>query len=122
MRLVALVALAAAFGEESPPVDMADVRRGFLAAGVWTLAAMAIGWSVAFCLRLEAADRFTFLIEFSARNIAVAAIVAMSGLGRVALSFFGGVYFAIGYPLAALAVWLRRRRVDRESPAVASEP
>lgn len=113
--LVAVIVLAAAFGEEPPPVDMADVRRGFLAAGVWTLAAMAIGWSVAFCLRLEAADRFTFLIEFSARNVAVATIVALSGLERLDLTFFGGVYVAVGYPLAGAAVVWRRRRIAAAS-------
>ena len=80
-----------------------------LAAGVWTLSAMAIGWGVAGLLRLPADDRFTFLIEFSARNIAVATIVAMSGLGRIDLSFFSGVYAMVGYPLTATAVLLRRR-------------
>jgi len=116
-----VIGLGIAFAPEEQ-VNFEGSGRAFLAAGVWTLAAMAIGWGTATALRLPSDDRFTFLIEFSARNIAVAAIVAMSGLGRLDLSFFGGVYFAIGYPLAALAVWLRRRRVDRESLAAASEP
>ena len=90
----------------------------FVAAGVWTLAAMAIGWGTAFALRLPAEDRFTFLIEFSARNIAVATIVAMSGLGRFDLTFFSGVYIAIGYPLAGAAVWLRRRAVSPGEPII----
>ncbi len=88
-----------------------------LAAGVWTLTAMAIGWGTARALRLPPQDRFTFLIEFSARNVAVATIVAMSGLGRIDLSFFSGVYIAIGYPLAAIAVWLRRRAVSGSVPS-----
>lgn len=81
----------------------------FLAAGIWTLSAMALGWGTARLLGLSPADRFTFLIEFSARNVAVASIVAMSGLGRVDLTFFSGVYLAVGYPLAAAAVAWRRR-------------
>jgi hypothetical protein len=62
-------------------------------------------------LGLSSDDRFTFLIEFSARNVAVAAIVALSGLGRVDLTFFSGGYMAVGYPLAGLAVFMRRRRL-----------
>lgn len=93
----------------------------FVAAGVWTLAAMAIGWGTALVLRLPSDDRFTFLIEFSARNIAVATIVAMSGLGRIDLSFFSGVYFAIGYPLAGAAVWLRRRLADAPTAIAKAE-
>lgn len=93
-------------------LDMSDASAGFLAAGVWTLAAMAIGWLTALGLGLAGPDRFTFLIEFSTRNIAVAAIVAMSGLQRLDLALFSGAYAAIGYPLAfgavALRRWLRR--------------
>lgn len=47
-----------------------------------TLGAMALGWAVAFALGLPDADRFTCLIEFSTRNVAVAATVALSGLQR----------------------------------------
>jgi hypothetical protein len=43
-------------------------------------------------------------------GIAVAAIVAMSGLERLDLTFFSGVYATAGYPILMLAVWLRRRR------------
>jgi BASS family bile acid:Na+ symporter len=115
--LVVLIALAVVFSEqEQRQVDWGDAARGFVAAGVWTLAAMAIGWGVARALGLGPVDRFTFLIEFSARNVAVASIVALSGLDRLDLTFFGGVYVAIGYPLAAAAVVWRRRR----APAVAA--
>jgi BASS family bile acid:Na+ symporter len=88
----------------------ADAGQGLLAAVVWTLAAMAIGWAVAAMLGLDAADRFTFLIEFSTRNVAVAAIVAMSGLKRMDLALFSAAYIALGYPLAFGAVAWRRLR------------
>ena len=108
--LVLVVVVSIAFAdEEQLEYDVEPVA--FIAAGVWTLAAMLIGWTIATLLRLSASDRFTFLIEFSARNIAVASIVAMSGLGRVDLTFFSGIYFSVGYPLAGAAVlWRRRRR------------
>ncbi len=85
--------------------------RALIAAALWTVSAMAIGWGTARALRLPSEDRFTFLIEFSARNVAVAVIVGISGLGRVDLSFFAGVYMVVGYPLAAAAVLWRRRRL-----------
>jgi len=117
--LVLLIVLAALFSEdERTQVDLSQLEIGFLAAALWTLAAMAIGWLVALALRLAPADRFTFLIEFSARNVAVASIVALTGLERLDLAFFGGVYVAIGYPLAGAAVvWRRRRAVVAQRTA-----
>jgi BASS family bile acid:Na+ symporter len=116
-----VIGIGFAFAPEEQ-VNFEGSGRAFIAAGVWTLVAMAIGWGTAALLRLPDEDRFTFLIEFSARNIAVAAIVALSGLGRLDLSFFGGVYFAIGYPLAFLAAWLHRRRALRDEAASAVAP
>jgi len=90
-----------------------------VAAGVWTLCAAGLGWGLGTLLRLPADDRFTFMIEFAARNIAVAAIVAMSGLDRVDLTIFSGLYGAVGYPMVITAVLLRRRFVARglQAPA-----
>ena len=43
------------------------------------------------------------------RRRGVATIVALSGLDRLDLTFFGGLYVAVGYPMAGLAVlWWRR--------------
>ena len=103
-----LVGLAVAFGEESD-LSFRDVEVGLLGGGLWTLSAMAIGWSVAAALRLPSDDRFTLMIEFAARNVAVATIVAISGLKRMDLSLFSAAYLAVGYPLCALAVVWRRR-------------
>ena len=108
-----VIALLVGVGIALAPEEQVNFEGGnvaLAAAAVWTLAAMGIGWSVAAALQLPPADRFTFLVEFSARNIAVATIVAMSGLGRIDLTFFGGVYAAAGYPLVgAAALWRRRR-------------
>jgi len=113
--IVAIVILTAAAilsggGSGGSGLTFADAEQGLLAAAVWTLAAMAIGWGVAAALGLDAADRFTFLIEFSTRNVAVAAIVALSGLQRLDLALFGAAYVALGYPLVFGAVAWRRRR------------
>lgn len=80
-----------------------------LGAGLWTLCAGTIGWLLGTALRLPDDDRFTFAIEFSARNLAVAAIVAMAGLERVDLTLFSMLYGAIGYPMIIGAVLIRRR-------------
>lgn len=108
VAIALLIAVAIAFGEEGD-LDFGDASVGLLAGGVWTLCAMAIGYGVATLLGQRGGDRFTFLIEFSARNIAVATIVAMSGLGRLDLTLFSGAYLAVGYPLCGVAVLLRRR-------------
>ncbi len=106
--IVVGVAIGVAFTDEEQLQASADATA-LLAATVWTLCAMAIGWTTARALGLNAADRFTFLIEFSARNIAVSAIVALSGLGRLDLTYFSAVYMTTGYPLAVGAALLRRR-------------
>ena len=107
--IVITVAVGFALAEEEQ-VQVSASATALVAAAVWTLSAMAIGWTTARLLGLNAADRFTFLIEFSARNIAVSAIVAMSGLGRLDLTFFSAAYMTVGYPLAVGASLLRRRR------------
>jgi BASS family bile acid:Na+ symporter len=123
---LAVIGVAVAVGVATAPDEQVDFEGSgvaLIAAGVWTLAAMAIGWGTATLLRLPSEDRFTFLIEFSARNIAVASIVALSGLGRLDLSFFSGVYMAVGYPLAfGAAFWRRRTHPAPEAPADEEEP
>jgi BASS family bile acid:Na+ symporter len=90
-----------------------ELTRALVAASLWTGVAMGIGWSLAALLRLDADDRFTFLIEFSARNVALAFIVAVSSLGRLDLGFFSGAYAVTGFPAAlALAVLRGRARAS----------
>jgi BASS family bile acid:Na+ symporter len=107
--LLAAVVVGVAFAPEEQ-LEFEGGSRAVAAAFLWTVLAMAIGWGTATLLRLAPADRFTFVVEFGARNIGIAAIVAMSGLGRVDLTFFSGVYAAVGYPLVFVLAMLRRRR------------
>ncbi len=109
MAIVALMVLGGIFSDPGE-FTFVDAGAGMLAALVWTVLAMAIGWGLAAAIGLPSPDRFTFLIEFSTRNIGVSAIVAMAGLGRLDLALFIGAYVAIAYPLAATVVLLRRRR------------
>jgi BASS family bile acid:Na+ symporter len=112
--LIFAILIAVVIGTVTAPDAQIEFSGGgpaLAAAFAWTLSAMAIGWGVASALRVSPADRFTFLVEFAARNIGIAAIVAMSGLGRVDLTFFSGVYAVVGYPLVFTAALLRRRKL-----------
>ncbi len=116
----ALIALSIPFVdfEEMGSLSLADARAGLAPAALWALGAMALGWGVARLLALPADDRFTFMIAFTTRNIAVAAIVALSGLGRLDLALFSGVHWITAYPLAVAAALARRwttRTVGREA-------
>ena len=97
-----------------------------LAAGLaWTCAAMPIGWGVGALLRLDRDDRFTLLVEFSARNIVMTVTVAVGSLGRLDLGIFAGAYSMIGFPLVILLSILRGRRVaasESRSAVGAAEP
>ena len=77
---------------------------------------MLIGWGVAAAIQLSHADRMTFVIEFSARNIAVATIVALSGLERLDLTVFSGAYGAVGYGIVGVAVAFMRRASREPRP------
>lgn len=109
--IVLVIGVSIAFAPEEQ-LNFEGSAMATVAAGVWTLIAGGIGWGVAALLGLSADDRFTFSIEFAARNIAVAAIVAMSGLDRLDLTYFSGVYATAGYPIVITAVFVRRRLLN----------
>jgi BASS family bile acid:Na+ symporter len=108
VAIVVLTALGALSGEMNLPLG-GELVAAAVAALAWTLAAMGIGWGVATLLGLDANDRFTLLIEFSARNIALAFIVAVGSLGRLDLALFGGAYAVTGFPLVIGLALLRGR-------------
>lgn len=121
MALIGVVVAAAIAlsDQEQPDVSIEQVPMMLVGAALWTLASMSIGLGVAHLLRLSSSDRFTFMIEFSARNVAVATIVAISGLENLELSLFSGAYMTVGYPMCAVAVVIRRRSLARVGqPAV----
>jgi predicted Na+-dependent transporter len=95
-------------------LSLTDAPVALVASAVWAVAAMGLGWGVARALALPADDRFTFMIAFTARNIAVAAIVALSGLGRLDLALWSGVHWVTAYPLAAAAALARRWWMNRD--------
>ena len=107
--LVALVVLiAVGIGSDRSGL-VGDLVRTLPAAALWTLGAGAAGWLTGAMLRLDRADRFTFAIEFSAKNVGMAAIVALAGFQRPDLAVFAGAYVAVGYPMAVVASLVFRR-------------
>ncbi len=108
VAIIALTVLSAMTGSANLPPGGQFVQAT-IAALAWSLIAMAIGWGLATLLDLDANDRFTFLIEFSARNIALAFIVAVSSFGRLDLALFAGVYAMSGFPMVIGVAVLRGR-------------
>jgi BASS family bile acid:Na+ symporter len=121
-----LIAIAIPFVDtaEMGKLSFTDAPVALVASVVLASAAMGLGWGVARALGLPADDRFTFLIAFTTRNIAVAAIVALSGLGRLDLALWSGFHWVTAYPLAAAAALVRRwiTRPAYANPANARDP
>ncbi|MEE4236966.1 MAG: bile acid:sodium symporter [Anderseniella sp.] len=86
---------------------------GLLTALIWTVMAMVLGWMVARATGLQPDEAFTLLIEFSVRNVGLAAIVALAVLERPDLAVFFGAYVLVGYPLAGLVSLAYRKRADQ---------
>ena len=126
MLAVIVLTFVSAAGNETELPSGGEFTLALVAAALWTLFAMAIGYGLASLLRLGRDDRFTFLIEFSARNIALAFIVAVSSLGQLELGFFSGNYAMTGFPaviaLAAVRGRLRGREAQRDETDTVADP
>jgi len=115
--IVALVLLlAAGIGSDQTGL-VGDLVHTLPAAALWTVAAFAAGWATGMALGVDIVDRFTLAIEFSVKNVGLAAIVALTGFHEPKLAVFAGAYVAIGYPMAAVASLIFRRWVRPGVPA-----
>lgn len=79
--------------------------------------AMLAGWAIARSLSLDASSAFVFLVEFSARNLGIGAVVAVGSLARPEIIAFGTVVFLtqVVVLLAGIAIF-RRLSAHRLSP------
>jgi BASS family bile acid:Na+ symporter len=105
--LLAVLFTAALRADQSGLVS--EVFRNLGLALLWTAGAAALGLAVSLALRLSGPDRFTFAIEFSVKNVGLAAIVALAGFDRPDFAVFAGSYVMVAYPLAALCALAYRR-------------
>ncbi len=86
---------------------------------LWTLLAGLIAWGLGALLDLDADDRFALLIEYSARNVALAFIVAVSSFGSLELGLFAGIYAFTGFPAVIALSVLRGRWKGRAGRSAA---
>ena len=74
------------------------------------------GLGIGSILGLNANDRFTLLIEFSVRNIAIATAIAVTILNRTEFAVFATVYFLTQVPLVVLAIiFFKRLQPNRQA-------
>jgi len=86
-----------------------------LASVVFIIISMIFGLGIGSILGLNAHDRFTLLIEFSVRNIAIATAIAVTILNRTEFALFATVYFLTQVPLVVLAIiFFRRLQPNRQ--------
>jgi bile acid:Na+ symporter, BASS family len=78
-------------------------------AAAFVVASMGAGWLTAALVTADRADRFTLAAEFGTRNVAVAAAIAVTLLGRVEFARFATTYFLTELPLMLVAITLFRR-------------
>jgi BASS family bile acid:Na+ symporter len=76
---------------------------------------MAAGWVVGRLAGLGAADRFTLLLEFAARNLAIAALVGIVVLERAELVLFATVFFLVQLPILLPLVGACAARAKRSA-------
>lgn len=88
------------------PADIA------IAALLFSVAAMAAGWTLGWMTGLSTRDCFTLLLEFTARNLAVTALVGMTVLGRADFVLFATLFFLTQVPLILGLIALRVKWPD----------
>lgn len=80
-----------------------------IVAVVFTCLAMAAGYGLAWVTGRPPADRLTYLIEFSCRNLALALVVAVTVLGRPEFAAFAAVLLLIqAIVILSIVAFLRR--------------
>ena len=80
-----------------------------LVAVVFTALSMAAGFLLAWITGRPAADRLTYLIEFSCRNLALVVVVAVTVLGRPELITFAAVLLLVQAVVVLSMIFFLRR-------------
>lgn len=80
-----------------------------LSTSIYTLLTMAVGWGVGAGLRADPAARFTLMVEFSIRNLAIVTVIGATLLGNTELVVFAAAFFLVQLPFMLAAVYLHRR-------------
>jgi len=81
---------------------------------LFTLLAMIIGAASGWGLGLKPHERFAFMVEYPARNLAIATVVGVALLGHTEFVVFASAFFIIQVPLLLAAVAFRRLKSGKQ--------
>lgn len=115
LRLISMGALVALVGfiiQDQSENLSAQIGELLLAAVLFTLLAMTAGVTAGWGLDLAPRDRFSFMVEYGARNLAIATVVGASLLGHTEFVVFAAAFFLIQVPLMLVAISLQRMRTS----------
>lgn len=113
VSLTALVALVTWVVHDQWASVVAALGELSIVAVVFTALAMAAGYGLAWVTGRPSADRLTYLIEFSCRNLALALVVAVTVLGRPEFVAFAAVLLLIQAIVILSIVAFSRRESAR---------
>ncbi len=74
---------------------------------------MGAGWFLGWIVGLGRCDRFTLLLEFAVRNVALVALIGVSVLKQPELVLFSAVFLLLELPIALTLVWAYARHQRR---------
>ncbi len=110
LSMGALVLLIAFIIQDQAENLAAQIGELLLTAVLFTLFAMAAGIVIVRGLGLSSRDGFCFVVEYAARNLAIATVVGASLLGQTEFVLFAAAFFLIQVPLMLVAVVFQRLR------------
>jgi BASS family bile acid:Na+ symporter len=110
ISLGGLAALVAFVIQDQAGNLVAQIGSLLVITALFTLLAMLAGAATGWVVRLQPHDRFAFMVEYPARNLAIATVVGAALLGHTEFVVFAAAFFIIQVPLLMTAVILRRMR------------
>jgi len=113
LRVLGLIALAGLVGfiiAQKPGAVAVMITGQALTILIFSLATFVAGWGLGKAFGADAENAFTVAVEFMARNLAIAAVIAVSILHRVDFAAFAVAVFVYQVPLFLIAAWWHRRR------------
>ena len=110
LSLGALALLIAFIIQDQAENLVTQIGELFLTAVLFTLFAMAAGMVIGRMLGLSSRDWFCFMVEYAARNMAIATVVGASLLGQTEFVLFAAAFFLIQVPLMLVATAFQRPR------------
>jgi BASS family bile acid:Na+ symporter len=113
LRRLSLLGLAILVGAilYAERADLADGTGPMVTpALVFSVTAMLTGWVLGWLVGLNRRDRFTLLLEFGVRNLALVALIGITVFGRVELVLFATLFLVVEMPIALLLTGLHGRR------------